>query len=78
MISFCVVSIAISCVILSSPGDIIGYTAYDYQGRPFGQRLYVDDYNQAHIDWMKMDAAQSVRFCAWNARFTDDTYFGET
>ena len=49
------------------------------QARPgFGQRIMIDKNNQAHIDWMKMDGAQSSRFCAWNARYIDGSYFGET
>jgi hypothetical protein len=66
-----------------SPGDQIGTTWYDIQflcggGGSGGQRIIVDSKGQAHIDWMKMDAAASVRFCAWNARFVNGSYFGET
>jgi len=63
-----------------SPGDQIGTTAYDYQAScSFGQRIMVDDYGQAHIDWMWQDyPGQTMRYCAWNARFTDGTYYGET
>lgn len=58
---------------------IIGTTAYDYQASGgFGQRIMLDKNDQAHINWMKMDIAQSVRFCAWNARYFDGTYYGET
>jgi len=62
------------------PGDQIGTTAYDYQANgPFGQRILVDDYDQAHIDWMWQDyPGQSQRYCAWNARFSDGSYYGET
>jgi hypothetical protein len=62
------------------PGDQIGTTAYDYQANgPFGQRLIVDDYGQAHIDWMWQDyPGQTTRYCAWNARFSDGSYYGET
>jgi hypothetical protein len=62
------------------PGDQIGTTAYDYQANgPFGQRILVDDYDQAHIDWMWQDyPGQSQRYCAWNARFSDASYYGET
>jgi len=61
------------------PGDQIGTTWYDYQANgSFGQRIDVDGYGQAHIDWMKMDGAQTQRFCAWNARYTDGSYYGET
>ncbi|HEC78478.1 MAG TPA: T9SS type A sorting domain-containing protein [candidate division WOR-3 bacterium] len=67
-----------------SPGDQIGTTAYDIQqvcggGGSAGHRLMVDDYGQAHIDWMWQDyPGQTMRYCAWNARFTDGTYYGET
>jgi hypothetical protein len=61
------------------PGDQIGMTWYDYQANgSFGQRIDVDDYGQAHIDWMKMDGGQTQRVCAWNARYTDGSYYGET
>lgn len=61
------------------PGDQIGTTAYDYQANgPFGQRIVVDDYDQAHIDWMWQDyPGLSQRYCAWNARFSDGIYYGE-
>lgn len=62
-----------------SPGDQIGMTWYDFQANGgYCQRIEVDDNGQAHIDWMKMDAGQSQRKCAWNARFTDGSYYGET
>jgi hypothetical protein len=58
---------------------IIGTTYYDLQASgSFGQRIVVDKNDQTHIDWMKMDGAQSSRFCAWNARYVDGSYFGET
>jgi len=76
MTSFYAVSILISCVIFNSPGDVIGTTWYDWLA--YGQRLVVDDYNQAHIDWMKMNAGQSQRYCAWNARYANGSYYGET
>ena len=61
------------------PGDQIGSTWYDYQANgSYGQRIDVDGNDQAHIDWMKMDAGQTQRFCAWNARYTDGSYYGET
>ena len=61
------------------PGDQIGTTWYDYQANgSFGQRIDVDGNGQAHIDWMKMDGAQTQRFCAWNARYADGSYYGET
>jgi hypothetical protein len=64
----------------AGPGDQIGTTAYDYQANGgFGQRIDVDDYGQAHIDWMWQDyPGQTVRYCAWNARFADGSYYGET
>lgn len=61
------------------PGDQIGTTWYDYQSNGgYGQRVLLDDNDQAHIDWMKMDASQTNRYCAWNFRYTDGTYYGET
>lgn len=60
-------------------GDIIGTTYYDYQANgSFGQRIMVDKNDQAHINWMKMDGGQVNRYCAWNARYVDSTYYGET
>ncbi|MBN2620950.1 T9SS type A sorting domain-containing protein [candidate division WOR-3 bacterium] len=61
------------------PGDQVGTTAYDYQANgAYGQRILVDDYAQAHIDWMWQDyPGQNQRYCAWNARFTDGSYYGE-
>jgi hypothetical protein len=61
-----------------SPGDSIGITWYDMQGYNFGQRLIIDSRNQAHINWMKRDEAGDLRYCAWNARYANGTYFGET
>ena len=62
-----------------SPGDQVGITWYDYQANgSFGQRIDVDDNGQAHIDWMRMDAGQTQRYCAWNARYADGSYYGET
>ena len=61
------------------PGDQIGTTWYDYQANGgYGQRILVDDNGQAHIDWMKMDASQTSRYCAWNFLYTDGSYYGET
>jgi len=61
------------------PGDQIGTTWYDYQANGgYGQRILVDDNGQAHIDWMKMDASQTTRYCAWNFRYTNGSYYGET
>jgi len=63
-----------------SPGDQIGTTAYDLQADfSYGQRLMVDGNSQAHIDWMWQDyPGQSQRYCAWNGRFANGTYYGET
>jgi len=62
-----------------SPGDQIGITYYDLQENgSFGQRLDVDDLRQAHIIWMLMDAASTWRFIAWNLRYSDGSYYGET
>jgi hypothetical protein len=62
-----------------SPGDIIGYTWYDLQANgSYGQRIDVDDLRQAHIIWMRMDGAQTTRYIAWNIRYSDGLYYGET
>jgi len=62
-----------------SPGDQIGITWYDLQADcSYGQRIMVDGYGQAHIDWMRRDASGSIRYCAWNARFSTGSYYGET
>ena len=63
-----------------SPGDSIGMTVYDMQvNNNSRNRIMVDDNDQAHIDWMRVpDTSWSIRLCAWNARFTDGSYFGET
>ncbi len=62
-----------------SPGDIIGMTWYDTQASgSYGQRIIVDDLGQPHIDWMKRDAAGVNRYCAWNARFSNGSWYGET
>lgn len=75
VVSVCVVSILIA----QSPGDIIGTTYYDLQASgSFGQRLRVDDSLYAHITWMKMNHAQSLRYVAWNARLSNGVYYGET
>ncbi len=76
------ISIAVSVPYLAgrqSPGDQIGTTWYDLQADcSYGQRIMVDGYGQAHIDWMKRDASGSNRYCAWNARFSTGSYYGET
>ncbi|MGB3340594.1 MAG: T9SS type A sorting domain-containing protein [bacterium] len=61
-----------------SPGDIIGYTWYEFQANgSFGQRIDVDDLRQAHIVWMKMDAGGTNRYIAWNFRYSNGAYYGE-
>ena len=61
-----------------SPGDSIGMTAYDYQANgSSGQRLFVDDLGQAHIDWMKMVSGTANRRCEWQFRYPDGTLYGE-
>jgi hypothetical protein len=58
---------------------IIGTTAHDFQASGgFGQRITLDSYLQAHINWMWMDMDQTYRSCAWNARRSDSSYYGET
>jgi hypothetical protein len=62
-----------------SPGDQIGTSWYDFQANgSLGQRLKVDDGDQAHIDWMKRNEAGDLRYCAWNFRYADGSYYGET
>jgi len=62
------------------PGDSIGTTWYDKQENcGHGQRIKVDILNQAHINWIRMpDSLQNERFCGWNARYTDGSYYGQT
>ena len=58
---------------------IIGTTVYDFQASGgFGQRITLDSDLQAHMNWMRMDMGQTNRFCAWNARRSDSSYYGET
>jgi hypothetical protein len=61
-----------------SPGDIVGTTYKDLHEHTHGKRIMVDDRGQVHINWMKLDSTLSVRYCAWNGRFTQGGYFGET
>jgi hypothetical protein len=60
------------------PGDQIGTTWSDLQAMgSFGQRIDVDDLRQAHIIWT--DAAPGVnKYIAWNLRYSDGSYYGET
>jgi hypothetical protein len=61
------------------PGDQIGITWYDFQANgSYNQRVDIDGDGQAHIDWMWRDAGNITRYCAWNFRYTDGTYYGET
>ncbi len=62
-----------------SPGVQIGITTYDLQSSgSFGQRLALDDNGNIHIDWMWCGGAYpGPRYCAWNFRFTDNTWYGE-
>lgn len=65
--------------VYTGPGDSIGHTAYDYQSNgSMGTRIMVDDLDQAHIDWMWCNYALNTRYCAWQARFDDGSYYGET
>jgi hypothetical protein len=67
-----------------SPGDIVGTTARDAQtvcggGGSAGQRIIVDSLKQAHMVWDWEDyPGQTQRYTAWNARFANGTYYGET
>jgi hypothetical protein len=61
------------------PGDQIGTTWCDYQANgSYGQRIDVDDLRQAHIVWTKMDAGQTTRYIAWNFRYSNGAYYGES
>ena len=63
------------------PGVQIGITTYDYQANGgFGQRLRLDDNGNVHVDWMWCGGAYpgTPRYCGWNFRFTDGTWYGET
>ncbi len=64
----------------SGQDSIIGSTPLELQrSGSFGQRIMVDDLGQAHIDWMWQDyPGQTSRWCAWNARYADGSYYGET
>ncbi len=64
-----------------SPGDSIGITWYDLQSNgSYGQRLFVDASNNVHINWTWAGGPYppEPRYCAWNFRYSDGTYFGET
>jgi len=69
----------IPCLGSRGPGDQVGTTWYDYQANgSYNQRVDLDDDGQAHIDWTKMDGAQTTRQCGWNFRYDDFSYYGET
>jgi hypothetical protein len=58
-------------------GDTIGTTYYDYQANgSFGMRMEVDDSNFVHVNWMKMNSAQTDRHCGWNAWFGAGAWYG--
>ena len=38
----------------------------------------LDSQKQVHVDWMFLDAANVNRYCAWNFRYTDGSWYGET
>ncbi len=64
-----------------SPGDSIGITTYDYQANGgYGQRLALDDNGNIHIDWMWCAGPYppGPRNCAWNFRFSNGSWYGET
>ncbi len=60
--------------------SVIGMTMYDYQANAnCGQRLKVDDLDQAHINWMwQQYPTPTSRYIAWNARYVDGSFYGET
>jgi len=63
-----------------SPGIQIGITTYDFQANgSFGHRCKMDDNRNIHVDWMWCGGPYpGTRYCAWNFRFTDGTWYGET
>jgi hypothetical protein len=61
----------------SGQDSIIGSTSFELQGGSFGQRIMVDDLGQAHIDWIWGDyPGQTTRYCAWNLRYADGSFYG--
>jgi hypothetical protein len=64
----------------SGQDSIIGSTSIELQSSgSFGQRIMVDDLGQAHIDWMWGDyPGQTTRYCAWNLRYADGSFYGAT
>lgn len=75
----CISAILISCVILSSSGEQIGTTSYDSFTHPFGQRLFVDDSNQIHVNWVySYGEYPGVCLIRWNFRFANGVWYGET
>jgi len=64
-----------------SPGEQVGVTTYDYQANGcMGQRIAVDDTGQIHVNWMFCGGEYpgNPRFCRWNFRFPEGTWYGET
>jgi len=60
--------------------SVIGMTSYDYQANAnCGQRLKVDDLDQAHINWTWANfPGVTQRYCQWNARYADGSFYGPT
>ena len=59
--------------------SVIGMTSYDYQANAnCGQRLKVDDLDQAHINWTWANFGVTQRYCMWNARYPDGSFYGAT
>jgi len=80
MTLYCISAILISCILLSSPGEQIGTTSYDAFSHPFGQRLFVDDSNQIHVNWVYSSGEYpgNPLFIKWNFRFAHGAWYGET
>jgi len=75
-----VVSLLTLCIFSSSPGVQIGITTYvPRENGSFGQRLRLDDNGNIHVTWMWCGGAYpGTRYCAWNFRFFDGSWYGET
>jgi len=66
---------------LLQDGEQVGSTHYESQANgPMGQRIAVDDTGQIHVNWTYCGAEYpgNPRFCRWNFRFPEGTWYGET
>jgi len=68
-------------VLIASPGDSVGMTAWDIQANGgCEKRIYVDDLLQVHVIWTKIPFPFSSMFqrrIEYNMRFADGTWLGE-